>query len=615
MTSLMRTGLATGGAVLLIIAGWVGSAGYVGSQTEAALQSLKAAAPDDGASFRLSRLDHRRGWFSSSGTADIALADDCSDSGSDAPGPLAKVAYRINHLPLPSGLARFDWVATPIGEAAEEVSALIGPNGTIAGSGKVALQGEISSDFAIPELTRRGIGLKASASAGSFRLDRQTFFLDWKLDRLTMRSAGQPTQVNGLSMSIDLQDRQLGTGSYGVDIDKLSLRDGTVEGLSLLAKAILRDDRFDTSVATKARQLDIGGESIRNLQFEFAVTDLDATSTQVLNQVFRTSCGFRQMTADEQSRTRQALGRMLARGMKVGLRKLALATEDGSIDGHIEVEMTPSKDETPSLVKQLRSSGEVSLALRRLSNEQREAILGLGFEQRQDNSLKASFEISSAALAVNGKPQQGVDIAMLVEGLHSADLTLASMLNPGSQSKKPLADALSAVRVQAAPVTQTDLPGDIAMFVERRDSCEHFVGEEAYDAERAAFLTKNIVELCTGSKKQLIALRKKYTGNAPAIAALRKYDLDLDLGACPGRYEPSAWSGCVGSRELPGGDRYSGGYLHGKAHGLGIYQFADGRKYDGNYAMGVRHGTGIEYRADGTIALSGRWDKGQYIEP
>ena len=34
-----------------------------------------------------------------------------------------------------------------------------------------------------------------------------------------------------------------------------------------------------------------------------------------------------------------------------------------------------------------------------------------------------------------------------------------------------------------------------------------------------------------------------------------------------------------------------------------------------NYSIGVRHGTGTEYRADGTVALSGRWDQGQYIEP
>lgn len=207
-----------------------------------------------------------------------------------------------------------------------------------------------------------------------------------------------------------------------------------------------------------------------------------------------------------------------------------------------------------------------------------------GYQQTQDNSLNAGFKLSSAPLT---------------ETL----VTAASGVAPSGKV------------IATAPASQTALPGDVAAFVERRDSCEHFVGEEGYDAERAAFLMRNIVELCTGSKKQLIALRKKYTGNAPALAALRKYTLDLDLRSCAGRYDPSTWTGCVGTRRLPNGDRYSGGYLNGKAHGLGIYQFADGRKYDGSYSMGVRQGTGTEYRADGTVALSGRWDQGKYIEP
>lgn len=648
----MRNGLAAGAASLLLLAGWFGSAAYIGTKTEAALQSLKAAAPHDGASFQLTKLDHQRGWFSSSGTADIALTDDCSDTGSDAPGPIATVQYRIAHLPLPSGLARFDWIATPIGHATEALSALISANANVFGSGGVALQGEVSSDFAIPELIRRSTGLKASASIGNFRLDRKKFFLDWKLDRLTMRSAARPIEMNGLSLSIDLQDRQLGTGHYAVDIDKLSLRDGTVEGLSMLTKAMIRDDRFDTTVILKARRLNVGNESLKNLQLEFAVTDLDAASTQVLSQVFRSSCGFQQTTADEQSRAKQAVGRMLARGMKIGLQKLALATEDGAIEGRLEVEMTPSTNDTPSLVKQLRSTGDISVSLKRLSNEQRQAMLELGFQQAQDSTLKASFEITSDALKVNGKPQQGIDIATMVEGLHGADLALASMLNTGRPSKKPLSDVLAHVLVpqvrasatsgeataaqaaQAANAASADtaptvmaaatqnasnaqaaLPDEIAKFVERRDGCEHFVGEEGYDAERTAFLTKNIVELCTGSKKQLIALRQKYKANPVVSAALQKYDVELDLRACPGRYDPITWTGCVGSRELPSGDRYSGGYLNGKAHGLGIYQFADGRKYDGHYSIGMRNGSGTEYRADGSIALSGRWAQGKFIEP
>ncbi len=649
MASSMRTGVAASSAVLLIVAGWLGSAAYIGSQTEAALQSLTASASNDATSFQLTNLAHQRGWFSSSGTADIALTDDCSDNGSDASGPVAKVAYRIAHLPLPSGLAGFDWVATPIGDTAEELSALIGPNAKVTGSGRVAFQGDISSDFSIPELSRRSTGLKASPSGGNIRLDGPRLLLDWKLDRLAMRSAAQPVEMNGLSLSIDLQDRKLDTGAYALNVDRLSLRDGTVEGLSLLTKAVARDDRFDTTVTAKARQLAVGNEALKNLQLEFAVTDLDAASTQALNQIFRSSCGFQQMTADEQSRTRQALSRILSRGMKVGLQKLALATEDGSIDGRIELEMTPSKDERPSLVKQLRSTGDIAVSLKRLSNEQRQAMLDLGFQQAQDSTLKASFEITSDALKVNGKPQQGIDIATMAEGLHGADLALASMLNTGSPSKKHLSDALAQVLVPQAraPATsgeanavepasaasadmaptvmaatpqnatnaQAPLPDDVAKFVERRDRCEHFVGEEGYDAERAAFLTKNIVELCTGSKKQLVGLRQKYKANPLVTTALQKYAVELDLRSCTGRYDPATWTGCVGSRALPNGDRYSGGYLNGKAHGLGVYQFADGRKYDGDYSMGVRNGNGTEYQADGSIALSGRWTQGKFIEP
>jgi hypothetical protein len=645
----MRTGLAASSAVLLIVAGWLGSAAYIGSQTEAALQSLTASASNDATSFQLTNLAHQRGWFSSSGTADIALTDDCSNNGSDASGPVAKVEYRIAHLPLPSGLAGFDWAATPIGDTAEELSALIGPNAKVTGSGKVAFQGDVSSDFSIPELSRRSTGLKVSPSGGNIRLDGRRLLLDWKLDRLAMRSAAQPVEMNGMSLSIDLQDRKLGTGAYALNVDKLSLRDGTVEGLSLLTKAVARDDRFDTTVTAKARQLAVGNEALKNLQLEFAVTDLDAASTQALNQVFRSSCGFQQMTADEQSRTRQALSRILSRGMKVGLQKLALATEDGSIDGRIELEMTPSKDERPSLVKQLRSAGDIAVSLKRLSNEQRQAMLDWGFQQAQDSTLKASFEITSAALKVNGKQQQGIDIATMVEGLHGADLALASMLNTGSPSKKPLSDALSQVltpqargtmplgevsadhpanapgtdtapTVMAATTQNTTnaqpaLPDDVAKFVERRDRCEHFVGEEGYDAERAAFLTKNIVELCTGSKTQLVGLRQKYKANPLVTTALQKYAVELDLRSCTGGYGPATWTGCVGSRELPNGDRYSGGYLNGKAHGIGVYQFADGRKYDGDYSMGVRHGSGTEYQADGSIALSGRWTQGKFIEP
>ena len=43
-----------------------------------------------------------------------------------------------------------------------------------------------------------------------------------------------------------------------------------------------------------------------------------------------------------------------------------------------------------------------------------------------------------------------------------------------------------------------ELPSEMDAFVERRDACNHFRGEETYDVERAAFVEKDLIELCTG---------------------------------------------------------------------------------------------------------------------
>ncbi|MES2027180.1 MAG: hypothetical protein V4448_16645 [Pseudomonadota bacterium] len=45
---------------------------------------------------------------------------------------------------------------------------------------------------------------------------------------------------------------------------------------------------------------------------------------------------------------------------------------------------------------------------------------------------------------------------------------------------------------------QAKFPADAARFIERRDGCDHFRGEEPYDEERRKFLLDNIATLCTG---------------------------------------------------------------------------------------------------------------------
>ncbi|BBP82675.1 hypothetical protein PHLH8_23170 [Pseudomonas sp. Pc102] len=72
--------------------------------------------------------------------------------------------------------------------------------------------------------------------------------------------------------------------------------------------------------------------------------------------------------------------------------------------------------------------------------------------------------------------------------------------------------------------TTADLPGDVASFAERYANCEHFLGEEPYDAERAKELAQAVEELCTGIDAQLDALRQRYRDDAAVTQALAGYE-------------------------------------------------------------------------------------------
>lgn len=84
---------------------------------------------------------------------------------------------------------------------------------------------------------------------------------------------------------------------------------------------------------------------------------------------------------------------------------------------------------------------------------------------------------------------------------------------PGSASK-----SIGAASVPAA------LPTDVAVFVDRRDGCDHFRGEEPYDAERGAFLAERMKRLCSGSDAALARLRRIHADDKAAIAALARFE-------------------------------------------------------------------------------------------
>jgi hypothetical protein len=87
----------------------------------------------------------------------------------------------------------------------------------------------------------------------------------------------------------------------------------------------------------------------------------------------------------------------------------------------------------------------------------------------------------------------------------------------------PLAIALAACAWPAQTGTSA-LPADVAAFIQRRDACDHLRGEEPYDAARAAELKRGLAENCTGTDRELAALRRKYAAQARVMKRLSRYE-------------------------------------------------------------------------------------------
>src|SRR5262245_37150097 len=54
------------------------------------------------------------------------------------------------------------------------------------------------------------------------------------------------------------------------------------------------------------------------------------------------------------------------------------------------------------------------------------------------------------------------------------------------------------------------LPAEVAAFLERRESCDHWRGEFGYDEERQSDIDWAICQACPGTDAQLARLKKKY---------------------------------------------------------------------------------------------------------
>ena len=107
--------------------------------------------------------------------------------------------------------------------------------------------------------------------------------------------------------------------------------------------------------------------------------------------------------------------------------------------------------------------------------------------------------------------------------------------SPASASASVVASVLAAASavapavVSSAPLNDQStstgaLPPDVLAFKIQRDSCDHFRGEEGYNAERREFLAKALARSCTGTDRALAQLRQRFSANAAVMAVLKDYE-------------------------------------------------------------------------------------------
>lgn len=91
--------------------------------------------------------------------------------------------------------------------------------------------------------------------------------------------------------------------------------------------------------------------------------------------------------------------------------------------------------------------------------------------------------------------------------------------------------AIGGVFLACAAIAQAGLPADVKRFIERRDACDHFRGEEPYDAQRRKYLEQQTRRLCVGTDRQLAELMRKYKSNKAVMAKLGEYEPRIEGGS------------------------------------------------------------------------------------
>jgi hypothetical protein len=398
---------AVGGLIVVLLAVWLGASIYVGRSTEKFVATITER-NKPGAALRIVNVKHDQSLFSATGSFDLQFADVSAEAKDGGALYTAQATYKVSNLLFPQSSMRFDWHIKPAGPRAQALKDFFGQEFDLHGHGKLGYGGAARSSFSLPKLAvRQGRdSLDFSPLAGNIAWGAKTLAIDFKVERLSMRTTEYVLDIQAVSLVSEVSDRQRGIGSGSLSIGKVSTKAFTAENFVLSSTTTERDNRVNLSIIPKIASLDIAGQKLRDVSLEFAVTGMNSASVEALSAVGHDSNDFRMLTADEQSRVKQALRVLVNDGFSLGIPSVSAKTEGGSIQGVLKLEVLPAKGPAAtrfSTVDSVRASGQIETKGRVLDNKQRSMAMMFGLVVPTKEGLRAGFELAGGSIKANGK--------------------------------------------------------------------------------------------------------------------------------------------------------------------------------------------------------------------
>lgn len=407
-------------AISATLAGAWLTASAMSSNKVAQLLNTAATQGLPDSSFKIRNLHHQSGWFTSTGDLELAYVDKCNPlSGEDT--TWLQVQYNMSHLLLPNSLMRFDWTLHPTGEAKVTFEKLFQGTVALSGAGHMRLGDSFDTDLNLPALSVSSSGshFEMTPTKGFISFSGDGFTLDIANEKTNFRGQGQALEVQLVKFSVDLDNRKTGTGVSSVSFGKISGSDLNLEGLKLTSKAEQHDGRYSMSLNYNLDKASYQQHRLTDVALGYALNGLHGESVSKFIALSSVSCGFQNMTSDEDQQLRSAIKNLLVQGFSTGFTNLNAKLENGKLEGKFMLDLSKNDSGRVEFKQHLKAQGSLQLDGQVLSPDQQKSIVDVGFAKASPQGLLASLDYANSQLKLNDKDFNSPMVAMMLTELET----------------------------------------------------------------------------------------------------------------------------------------------------------------------------------------------------